>query len=863
MKRVRLISAIVLVSLISALSVGGCKEGEVVRRLSLADGWIFRADSTALQADSTVLQADSLWHRADVPGTVHTDLLKNGLIPDPFYGCNEKDLQWIGETNWRYRKSFSVTDKTLASANINLVFEGLDTYVHIFLNGKELGTANNMFLKWEFNCKELLKPGENVIELLFESALNRFISDSTAYGYPVPGGRWVFARKAAYHFGWDWGPRFITAGITAPVYLESWDNIKPIDVQLYTKSIDSSKAQITAAFEITSAHTQNATVTIGQKGGSKVYVTKDITLTPGERFYEIPFTIDNPKLWWSSGLGEAHIYDLCLSFKTASNEIWRKEIPYGVRTIEVVNREDSIGKPLYIKLNGVPVYIKGANYIPQHSFITEVSNDDYREVINTAVNSNMNMIRVWGGGVYERDIFYELCSRSGILVWQDFMFACAMYPPHDLFAESVSREARYQIKRLRNYPALAMWCGNNESNEGWHNWQWQKSHKITPADSATLWDGYLRIFHDILPAAVAELDPGRFYLPSSPMFGWGRAKSMTHSSSHYWGVWWGLEPLEKYLEKVPRFMSEFGLQAMPALSTIREFQPQQADTLFSNELRSHQKHPTGYQNILAYLAMDSLYPKTLESLIHNSQIIQAKGIGMAIEAQRRSRPYCMGTLYWQLNDCWPVTSWSGTDVNHNWKALQYTVRNLYRDILVSVMIERDSCNIYLVSDRLTHTKGIVTVDLRNFSGSGQNIMEREVTIGAGSSVKLLSLPVSSFVNEQDRASSAIEASFKTLDGAHYSNTKFLTKYGSLALERPHLDTKIIKARDGYKITLTSTRFAPFVQLYLSESHALFSDNFFHLWPGQPVNVTCKSNLDYNQFKKQIKILCLNLHSNEI
>ncbi|MDP3435661.1 MAG: glycoside hydrolase family 2 protein [Bacteroidales bacterium] len=858
MSRVRLISAIVLVSLISALSIGGCKEGEVVRRLSLTDGWMFRADNLVSKAD---INPDK-WYLADVPGTVHTDLLKNGLIPDPFYGCNEKDLQWIGETNWRYRKSFSVADKTLASANINIVFEGLDTYARLFLNGKELGSTNNMFLKWEFNCKELLKPGENVVEILFESALNMFLSDSASYGYPVPGGRWVFARKAAYHFGWDWGPRFITAGITSPVYIESWDNIKPIDVQLYTKSIDSSKAQITATLEITSALTQNATITIGEKGSSKAYLRKDITLSPGERFYDIPFTIDNPKLWWSSGLGDAHIYELYFELKTASNESWREDIPYGIRTIEVVNREDSIGKPLYVKLNGVPVYMKGANYIPQHSFITEVADNHYREVINTAVKSNMNMIRVWGGGVYEKEIFYELCSRSGILVWQDFMFACAMYPPDDNFAQSVKREAQYQIKRLRNYPALAMWCGNNESNEGWHNWQWQKSHKIAPADSAKLWNGYLRIFHDILPGAVNELDPGRFYLPSSPMVGWGREASMTHSSSHYWGVWWGLEPVEKYLEKVPRFMSEFGLQAMPAISTIRDFQPVQADTLFSDELRSHQKHPTGYQNILAYLAMDSLHPKTLESFIHNSQIIQAKGIGMAIEAQRRSKPYCMGTLYWQLNDCWPVTSWSGTDVNNNWKALQYTVRNLYRDILVSVIVERDSCTIYLVSDRLTDTKGIATVDLRNFGGSRQNIIDREFTIGANSSVKLLSLPVSSFVHEQERASSVIEANFRTSDGTLFTNTKFLTKFGLLALERADIDMKIIKARDGYKITLNTTQFAPFVQLYLSESHARFSDNFFHLWPGRPMELFCTSDLDYKSFTKQLKIYNLNLYNNE-
>ncbi|OFX81810.1 MAG: hypothetical protein A2X20_01005 [Bacteroidetes bacterium GWE2_40_15] len=798
-----------------------------------------------------------------VPGTVHTDLLRNGLIPDPFYGCNERDLQWIGEKNWIYTKTFTVNSDTLESSNINLVFEGLDTYARVRLNGKELGSTNNMFLKWEFNCKELLKPGENVVEILFESALNRFLSDSASYGYPVPGGRWVFARKAAYHFGWDWGPRFITAGITAPLYLEIWDDARPKDIQLITKSIEEDRAQITALFEIECTSAQRATITVSDRDAT--YYSGELNLTPGVTLYEIPFKIDNPRLWWSNGLGEPHIYELQFELKTESGKSWSRHITYGIRTIEVVNREDSIGKPLYVKLNGVPVYMKGANYIPQHSFITEVADNHYREVISTAVKSNMNMIRVWGGGVYEKEIFYELCSRSGILVWQDFMFACAMYPPDDNFAQSVKREAQYQIKRLRNYPALAMWCGNNESDEGWHNWQWQKSHKIDSADAAKLWSGYLRIFHDILPGAVNELDPGRFYLPSSPMVGWGREASMTHSSSHYWGVWWGLEPFEKYLEKVPRFMSEFGVQSMPAISTIREFQPANADTLFSNELRSHQKHPTGYQNIGAYLAMENLYPKTLESYIHLSQIVQAKGVGMAIEAQRRSMPYCMGTLYWQLNDCWPVTSWSGTDVNNNWKALQYSVRNLYRDILLSVIIERDSCNIHLVSDRLTDTKGVLTANLGNFQNLNKerNILtDNNFTIKANSSVKVISIPLSSLGTIPERGSSIIEASFKTSGGNLYTNSKFLTKLGSLNLNKADIKMEVTKVKGGFKIVLNSDQFSPFVQLYLRESHAWFEDNFFHLWPGRPMKLFCRSDLDYKSFIKQLKIYNLNLYNNE-
>lgn len=857
-------AAATILLLLQACSSGSEIEKEaIVERVYLSGHWMFQPTSQPTSQPTKL-------YKAFVPGCVHTDLYKNGVIPDPFYGSNESDLQWIATKNWRYIKNFNVTKEKLESSNINLVFEGLDTYARILLNGRELGTTDNMFVKWEFNCKEFLKPGENQLEVVFESALNRFLSDSASYGYLVPGGRWVFTRKAAYHYGWDWGPRFITSGITAPLYLEFWNQIKPVDVHIFTQEIEDSAAVLTAVLEIKSTVVQPVVITIrnksiSEKSNSNVIYSGEQIITPETSKYEFSFMIKNPKLWWCNGLGDPHIYDLIVEVKNGNNnKNWIKTIPFGIRKIEVVNDIDSIGKSLYIKLNGVPVYMKGANYIPPHSFITEVTEKHYRDILNTAVKSNMNMLRVWGGGVYEKDIFYELCSRMGILVWQDFMFACAMYPPDKEFALSVEKEATYQIKRLRNYPALAMWCGNNESDEGWHNWQWQKSYKISPTDSAKLWEGYLNLFHNILPSAVNRHHAGTFYLPSSPMVGWGREQSMTHSSSHYWGVWWGLEPFERYLEKVPRFMSEFGVQAMPSLSTIRDFQPLEADTLFSNELRSHQKHPTGYQNILAYLAMDELFPKTLEEFIHHSQIIQAKGVGMAIEAQRRSKPYCMGTLYWQLNDCWPVTSWSSADVNNNWKALQYTVRNLYRDILVSVIVERDSCNIYLVSDRLTQTNGEINVNLVNFNLNHKNsernsktLFQKNLTLSANSSMKVLSIPLSSMGSLEDLRSMIIEANFKTSGGEIYTNSKFLTKLGLLSLKKADVKMEIKRAKGGYKIILNSNQFSPFVQLYLTKSHAWFEDNFVHLMPGQQVEILCKTNLNLESFKKQIKLYKMN------
>lgn len=797
------------------------------------------------------------WHPAIVPGTVHTDLLKNNLIPEPFYGCNEKDLQWIGRTDWVYRNTFQVSATLLEKSNVNLVFEGLDTYAAVSLNGNKILEANNMFRKWEINCKEFLNEGENMLEIIFESAENRFVLDSIALGYPLPGGRWNQSRKAAYHFGWDWGPKFVTAGIWKPVYLEAWDSHKVENLYVFTKAVSEERADLQSLFTIESAKAEKASFILNNGGNGRRLAAKEIKLQPGLNEYSLDFSIYNPILWWSNGLGEPHLYDLEFEVKTASGKTFRKNISYGIRTLEVINEDDEFGKSLYVKLNGVPVFMKGANYIPQHSFVTEVQDEDYQAIIEMAVASNMNMLRVWGGGIYEKDIFYELCNRNGLLVWQDFMFACAMYPGHDTFVENVRHEAMDQVKRLRNHSNIALWCGNNEADEGWHNWQWQRTLSISPQDSATIWEGYKRVFHDILPGVISEYDPQRFYLSTSPLHGWGREASLKEGSAHYWGVWWGLQPFEMYLEKVPRFMSEYGFQAMPALATIRQFQEPEDDFLFSDPLKCHQKHPTGYQTISTYLKRENLFPESVQELIYLSQLVQAKGIGLAIEAHRRAMPRCMGTLYWQLNDCWPVTSWSGTDVNGNWKALQYKVRDLYDDIIVSVIEHQGSLKVFLVSDRLQPTEGNLHISLVNFEGKAQYLFSESIVLEANKSTHAFTVASSELRENINPAEWLVRSSFETSADEIYQNEKFLETFGNLNLRLATIDHEIQAAEDGYLIKLSSNSFAAQVQLYLSDSHAWFDDNFFHLWPGEEKVVFCNSTLPLVEFEAQLNVYSLN------
>jgi len=835
---------LILLSVISQVFLGCTqRNAALLQEKDLSAGWMFKFDD----------ENGDTWYPAQVPGTIHTDLQRNGLIPDPFYGCNEFDLQWVGQRDWLYKNTFKLDEQFLLNENISLVFEGLDTYAAVYLNGEKLLEADNMFRSWEVPCRELLKKGDNLLEIRFASAENRFLEDSVALGYPLPGGRWVFARKAAYHFGWDWGPTFITAGIYKPVYLRMWNHHKPEDIQLYTLEITDEEAVIRAELDITSQMSDRAFIKVRDLQTGRLYAYEEIELVSGRGVYDVTFTISEPVLWWSHDIGEPHLYDLNIELETFSGYSYERHIPYGIRTIEVITEADEYGESFYIELNGIPLFMKGANYIPQHSFVSEVTDADYERIIRHAVKSNMNMLRVWGGGIYERDIFYELCSRHGILVWQDFMFACAMYPGDDEFVRNVEQEAIEQVKRLRNHASLAMWCGNNEVDEGWHNWQWQQVHNINPADSAIIWEAYQRVFHELLPSVIAAHDPGRYYLHTSPVHGWGHEESMMEGPAHYWGVWWGMQPFEMYLEKVPRFMSEFGFQAMPALATIRQFQPEEADYLFSDALACHQKHPTGYETISAYLERENLHPETLREYIYYSQLIQAKGVGMAIEAHRRAKPRCMGTLYWQFNDCWPVTSWSGMDVNGNWKALQYVVRQLYDDIMVSVLDHKGITDFYVVSGILENTPGRVELRMVDFENRKTILFSREINMRANASVLVTRIPTAELKAGFDPERHLVEAVFIADNGDTYTNRKFLVPYGELQLPDSRVEWDAEAKDGGYQIRLQSDRFMAHVQLYLEESHAWFDNNYFHMFPGEEVVIFCETDLPAKEFQNQLQV----------
>ncbi len=547
------------------------------RIIVLKDNWQFRQQGTAK------------WNNATVPGEVHTDLLNNKLIPDPFYRDNEKKMQWIEKKNWEYKTSFSVMPATLKRVHNELVFDGLDTYATVYLNNQLVLKADNMFRQWKVDVKKILKPGNNNLVIVFQSAQN--VVDSLAkkdLPFVIPDNPRAYVRKAQYHFGWDWGPKFTTCGVWKAARLESYD----------------------------------------EKPAEKPYVLN--------------------------------------------------------RKIELVQQPDSLGKSFYFKLDGKPVYMKGANYIPSDAFLSRVTKKEYEKVIKMAKDANMNMLRVWGGGIYEDDYFYDLCDKYGINVWQDFMFAGTMIPGDKAFFDNVKEEVQYQVKRLRHHPSIVLWCGNNESEVGFKEWGWIKSFKISKQDSTRLWKDYVRLFQDSIPKWVKEVDPNRPYTSSSPLFG-GKDLSLKQGDSHYWGTWWALEDIEIIHKKTGRFVSEYGMQAMPNYASVEKFTKPEDRFLFSDVLKVHQKAGKGFDKLNSYLHryfIDSTKVKKMRvaDYTYLTQCLQYYSLKNIIGIHRSKAPYNMGTVVWQLNDCWPVASWSVTDYyNRQPKAAWYAMREAYRE----------------------------------------------------------------------------------------------------------------------------------------------------------------------------------------
>lgn len=767
-------------------------------------------------------QNESKKHKASIPGTVHTDLFQNQLTPDPFYGDNEKKLQWIENENWEYETHFTISKVELKNQNIDLEFEGLDTYATVYLNGKVVLEANNMFRKWTISAKSNLKIGSNHLKVVFHSAVQKGKEAAAKLSYTLPEKERVFVRKAQYQFGWDWGPRFVTAGIWKKVQLKFWNSAKIENIKFSQVELNDKKAILEFTTEIYVSNAKTIQLKINDK-------SETFNLKKGKNKIKMSYEIANPKLWWCNGLGEANLYSFTIEIQQKKQFFDAKKLNIGLRTIELIQENDQHGKSFYFKLNGKSVFMKGANVVPPDSFLPRVSDSTYFSLVKNAKKANMNMLRVWGGGVYFDDAFYEACDANGILVWQDFMFACSMYPGDEKFVQNVKQEVIDNVNRLQNHPSIAIWCGNNENDEGWHNWGWQKQFNYSKADSTRIWNDYKKVFHEMIPQTLDSLLPKEksIYWSSSPSIGWGRKESLLQGDSHYWGVWWGKEPFEIYEKKVGRFMSEYGFQGMPNLETLRKVMRKEDLNFTSEAFKNHQKHPTGYETINEYMERDYVVPKDFENYLYVSQLLQARGMKIAIEAHRRAKPYCMGTLYWQFNDCWPVTSWSSLDYYGNWKAFHYQAKRSFENILLSFEMTVNKSNKYFViNDGLQNYAGELKAEVRNFKGQ---LLWNDITYCKADSKSINIAMTYPFIplDKIDKQNSYLKLEFIS-DDNHFESVFYFEKPKDLKLSKPNIQIKTI---DEVTVEISSDVLAKDVFLS-SENEVFFDDNYFDLLPNE-------------------------------
>jgi beta-mannosidase len=656
-------------------------------------------------------------------------------------------------------------------------------------------------------------------------------------------------RKAPYQYGWDWGPRFVTSGIWRPVSLEAW-NTHVDDVHIVVKKINANQAALVAEVEVVASGNTPATMILDNLTNKTVAANRQVTLTPGINHLALDFVVPHPALWWPNGLGEHPLYDFKARLLINGKEADRATTRTGIRSLELRQQTDESGKTFTFVINGVPVFAKGGNWIPADSFPTRISKDKYRQLLESVRGANMNMLRVWGGGIYEPNGFYDLCDEMGILVWQDFMFACSMYPGDQAFLENVRREAIDNVKRLRNHPSIVIWVGNNEIESAWKHWGW-KDHL-----PASLWDDYLKIFHGVLPEVCGSMDPSRPYWPSSPSSNLeDDPDSQRMGDLHYWQVWHASMPFSEYEKQHPRFMSEYGFQSFPQLETVNSYTVQADHDIQSPVMLAHQRHPRGNQLIREYMLREYPEPKDFDSFLYVSQVLQAEGIRIGAEHLRRIMPHNMGSLYWQIDDCWPVASWSSIDYTGRWKALQYYARRFYSEILLSPHEENGSLNFYIVSDRPHTTVAQLNVSLLDFEGHILLNEQQTINIAGLKSESYLTLPLGTMLEGKDRKDVFVLGEVLVAGKKVSSSEYFFEPYKNLALQRPQITADAVRTPAGMKVTLSADKFARAVYLSAGKQAGFFNDNYFNLIPGKKVEVVFRtaSPITMQKFREQLKI----------
>ena len=773
------------------------------------------------------------WIDAVVPGNIHLDLLRNNFIPDPFFGQNEAELQWISDKDWTYKLIFDTDQSIFSKGNIEILFHGLDTYADIYLNGFKIISASNMFHPWTAKIKELIKMKMNELIIQFRSPLSEVAEKMKSLGYSLPadndqaGKTSPHSRKAPYQYGWDWGPCLVTSGIWKGVELVGWDDWHIIHFQINNKSVSKDNAELEVELEVIAEIQETLKITLSELITGNKY-EQSFKMKNGINNFSFNISFTNPQLWWPYGHGDQILHHFFLTVET-HGQLEKREKKIGIRDVKVKRAQDKRGESFAIYVNNKPIYSKGANWIPADYFVERLQVEDYKRLLKDAIRANMNTLRIWGGGIYEPDHFYELCDEMGIMVWQDFMFACSMYPADESFLESVEREARYQVNRLKGYASVILWCGNNEVASAWLSWGWKEELP----DS--IWDDYRKLFHELLPRVCSELDPQRLYWPSSPCHGTDQSNQdqiYGKGDNHYWGVWHGGDDFNAFEDNVGRFMTEYGMQSFPSMSMVESFTHKKDRSLDSDVMNAHQKASLGTGNLMKYVEDYYRVNDDFESVAGLTQIMQAEAIRFAVEAHRRNMPYCMGTLYWQLNDCWPVISWSSIDYGGNWKAMHYAARKFFSSLLVSIRNLDDKIEIYIINDQHHEVESGIRLGLFNMNGDVLFNDLSEINVGPFSSSIYRVFDKNDLLSGVDLSVIMFRADLfvgeKVLSRAHQLFRK--PKY--LSIPSPEFNYEIERISGKYVITVESKSFLCQLHLISIKVRGVFSNNYFNMLPGE-------------------------------
>jgi beta-mannosidase len=781
----------------------------------------------------------SRWRSATVPGCVHTDLRRHQLIPDPFWGMNEEALHWIEDHDWEYRTTFTIPAALLDEEAVELVADGLDTVATVTLNGQRVAATENMFTGYRWNVKPLLRRGRNELVIHFASAMSYIRTHRTGHQpkeFNDPVGRCTVIRKQQCQFGWDWGPRLVTAGIWRDIRLEAWTGNRLRSVVVRQRHEADGSVTISAEPELARADPDIVCDLTLSLGGAEVARVDNSSVST------LKCRIENPALWWPHGHGAQPLYTITVQVRAVDGRPigrWSRRI--GLRTIALDRPTDQWGESFQFVVNGRPLFAKGANWIPAHSFVTTLTRDDYRRDLQAATEANMNMVRVWGGGIYESEDFYDLCDELGLLVWQDFMFACSLYPGDDAFLASCREEADYQVRRLRHRASLALWCGNNEIFA---------LNTTELRQNAPLLRDYEALFHRVLPEIVAAADPATPYWPSSPWRGEtdaGHPTGEKQGDTHYWDVWHARHPVKDYEKHAFRFVSEFGMQSYSSPATNATFCPPDDTNVFGPVMENHQKNRAGNQIILDYVSRRYRFPKSQDDLIYLSQLNQAYCMQVGVEHYRRLMPRCMGALYWQLNDCWPVASWSSIEFTGRWKALHYVARRFFAPALVTVHVPGDEtaiignyrrstvneAHLYTVYDSPESAKGLLRWDFVHLDGRVLASGRQRVELRYGESVRQKTLSLAGILTKYDRDHFYLRVVLEIGGQRVSEETTFFTAPRFLALPKgkPRVTVKMLGKKRA-QLTFTSRVLLHRFAFDLTGIAHRASDNYLELYPDE-------------------------------